>query len=90
MKTIAVKYCGGCNTRYDRVGLVKRLAEDFVGQCAFAGVDAPDPWLVLIVGGCGSNCASQSDRHGTHGRLVVSSADDYDMLHIQLRDLLKQ
>ena len=27
--TVRVKYCGGCNTRYNRTGLTRRLREDF-------------------------------------------------------------
>lgn len=51
-RQIGVRYCGGCNPRYDRVALVKRIG-GFFPEAEFvtaqAGVKYP---AVLVVCGC--------------------------------------
>jgi hypothetical protein len=56
---IVVKYCGGCNPRYDRVGLVGRLEEEFSGTARFvpAGEGGGGGDLLLVVCGCHVRCA---------------------------------
>ena len=60
-RQIGVRYCGGCNPRYDRVALVKRIG-GFFPEAEFvtaqAGVKYP---AVLVVCGCPSRCANVSD-----------------------------
>lgn len=55
--TVGVKYCGGCNPRYNRTGLVKRLEEafptgDFPPARPGISYDA-----LLVVCGCPVQCA---------------------------------
>ena len=55
----AVKYCGGCNPRYDRVGLVKKL-EEKIGVI----LTSPQPDCIYdelyVVCGCSACCADIS------------------------------
>ncbi|MBQ3391795.1 MAG: 3-hydroxyacyl-ACP dehydratase FabZ [Lachnospiraceae bacterium] len=58
---IGVRYCGGCNPRYDRVQVIKKLAAlvpeaDFVTAQAGVGYNA-----VIVVSGCPSQCAKVDD-----------------------------
>lgn len=74
--TVAVRYCGGCNPRYDRVAFVKELAE----ACPFAAfVPAgaePDADLALVVCGCSARCAEASDLTGRFGLQTVSAQEE--------------
>ena len=54
---IGIKYCGGCNPRYDRAEYVRTLREEhpeqeweYVKEEAFYD-------LLLVIGGCASCCA---------------------------------
>ena len=70
---IGVRYCGGCNPRYDRVALVKRLSSFFPETefvTAQAGVKYP---AVLVVCGCPTRCANTSDLAVPAGRLIYLS-----------------
>lgn len=67
---IGVRYCGGCNPRFDRVALVKRLASffpqaDFPPAAAGTAYDA-----VLVVCGCPSQCANTADLKVPASRLL--------------------
>lgn len=69
-RQVGVRYCGGCNSRYDRVALVKRLGSffpevEFVN--ALPGVLYP---AALVVCGCPSRCANTSDLAVPAGRLI--------------------
>ena len=69
-RQIGVRYCGGCNPRYDRVALVKRIG-GFFPEAEFvtaqAGVKYP---AVLVVCGCPSRCANVSDLAVPAGRQI--------------------
>lgn len=67
---IGVRYCGGCNPRYDRVALVKRLESllpDLALVPARPGVPYP---AVVVVCGCSSRCADVGGLALPAGRLV--------------------
>lgn len=52
----AVKYCGGCNPRYDRVALVRQLEEKIGEALASAEVGTVYDELYVICG-CSARCA---------------------------------
>lgn len=61
----AVKYCGGCNPRYDRVALVRRLEKDIGTPFVTAEPGTLYDELYVICG-CSARCADierfQADR----------------------------
>lgn len=56
----AVKYCGGCNPRYDRAALVKAL-EDRLGQTLSLAGPGCRYDEVFVVCGCPARCADVSE-----------------------------
>jgi len=78
MFKVGVRYCGGCNPRYERDRLVEYIKEklkqvDF--QIAKEGViyDA-----LLVVSGCTSMCVSFEQFQSKKGIVKVNSEDDKD------------
>ena len=55
--TVGVRYCGGCNPRFDRVAGVEALTR----ACSSADFRAAEPGreygVLLVVGGCTACCA---------------------------------
>lgn len=74
--TVGVRYCGGCNPRFDRVAGVEALAL----ACPSAGFRAAEPGqeygVLLVVGGCTACCA---DLTGLSGReqVMIRTAGDF-------------
>ncbi len=64
-RVVGLRYCGGCNPRYDRVAAVERLRAQLpdLKLCPAA----PGQEAVLVVCGCPARCADVS---GLNGRLV--------------------
>lgn len=63
---VGVRYCGGCNPRYDRVKAVKQLAEQCPDITFVPGSGEQD--LVLLVCGCSAQCAC---REGLEGEVLT-------------------
>ena len=63
-----VRYCGGCNPRYDRTALVGRLAERCPNVRFVRAESGREYDALLVVGGC---CACCADISGLAGRRVV-------------------
>lgn len=58
---VGVRYCGGCNPRFDRVALVRELARRFP-QAAFSPAQPGSRYAaVLAVCGCSAQCVGVSD-----------------------------
>ena len=74
---IALRYCGGCNPRYDRGAFVRELQKAFPQ----ARITPFDPNMqydaVLVICGCTAACAGQKDLPAGVPRFVVSEAEDF-------------
>ncbi len=73
---IVVKYCGGCNPRYDRTALV----DEFFRKAATAGavrvlLGSPADF-VLIANGCISACADNPNNYTLANRSIVLRCED--------------
>ena len=67
---VGLRYCGGCNPRYDRVALVKELQRSLPGiRFELADADAPHA-AALLVCGCSAQCVGVSDLTLPADRLV--------------------
>ena len=84
MKSIAVKYCGGCNPHFDRVRLVESILGGLPGLES-ASYDGAPVDFALIVNGCSRSCASGFEMQNRHGKFVVSSFDEGEAVKIELR-----
>lgn len=56
---IGVRYCGGCNPRYDRVSFVKQLERTFPEILFLPAQRGESYTAVLLVCGCLSQCVSR-------------------------------
>ena len=81
--TVAVKYCGGCNPRYERTELAERLRADFPGARIVRPEEPAD--VAAIICGCPAACASRAGFPARLGAVVLTGPADYDRL---LRPLL--
>jgi hypothetical protein len=84
-KRIRIKYCGGCNPRYDRTALAARLRAAFPeADIAETSSDGPD-YFVAVICGCPAACASHEDLHGLAGKVVIASGQEYEKLVAAIR-----
>jgi 4-hydroxybutyrate CoA-transferase len=73
---IGIKYCGGCNPRYDRVLFVEELQREFK-DFDFETANTEQVYdALIVVGGCKSCCADHK-RYQSDSRIFVTDKSDY-------------
>ncbi len=82
---IGIKYCGGCNPRYDRPALVARLKSDLPDAQVVSAGETQD--YVVVLCGCSSACAQHHHLTGRYGKSVLVREEDYAPLLEKLRAL---
>ena len=56
---IGVKFCGGCNPRYDRGKAFETIKQRLQGEAEFVIAEEGAPYdYLLVIGGCTNCCAS--------------------------------
>ena len=89
MFKVGVRYCGGCNPRYDRGHLVTYIKDklqyaDFQNAREGVSYDA-----LLIVSGCTSMCVSYEKFYAKKGIVSINSDEDIDMAVNSLKMLME-
>ena len=73
MAKVGLKFCGGCNPRYDRVELARRLREShpqLEWENAQSGVVYD---LLIVLCGCSARCASLDGLTSRRDPILVDS-----------------
>ncbi len=55
---VGIRYCGGCNSRYDRGAMVKRITEKHPEWAWENAREGSVYDLLLVIGGCSACCAA--------------------------------
>lgn len=75
---VGVKYCGGCNPRYERKKLVDRIRQKIGNDFELVLVNEDNVYdFVLIICGCNSCCGNFSHIKTVQGILCLKSEQDY-------------
>lgn len=88
----ALKYCGGCNPRFDRVDFVRRLQTRFPQVSFVRPQHAQHEERVdfaVTVCGCASRCAADRELTGEHGGAVVCGEEDFGPLCEKLTQIME-
>jgi 4-hydroxybutyrate CoA-transferase len=86
---VRIKYCGGCNPRYDRTGLAARLRADFPELDMPETGEGGGPYdFVAVICGCPAACAEHEGLEGKAGKMLIVSAGEYGALAAALREKL--
>ena len=78
MKTAYIKFCGGCNPRYDRGALAKELKQRFSGQVEFSTHDANIPREIgIVIQGCEKDCVQLKNLAKADRQIVIRYESDF-------------
>ncbi len=86
---ICIKYCGGCNPRYDRKKIVDKLKCDFKDINIITQIDNEKCDFVVIIAGCTSACVNHDSIEGKYGKLIIKNIRDYLKLRETLVSVIK-
>lgn len=80
---IGVKYCGGCNPRYDRTLAAKSLMDEF--PCHMFTAAREQNELLLVICGCHAACADITGLSAEKAVILVRSLDDFALVREALK-----
>jgi hypothetical protein len=69
MKTIAFKFCGGCNPLYDRSKVYRDVREALSGRTALVDNDCRGQ-ILIILNGCRSGCIKSAEYQDYFGNVI--------------------
>ncbi len=69
---VGVKFCGGCNPRYDRGKALKTIKDQMQGEAEFVTAEEGVEYdSLLVIGGCANCCASYSQYKTGNGIICM-------------------
>lgn len=77
---IGIKFCGGCNPRYNRSQCIEKIKARFPDHSYVTSKDKKICDLWLIVCGCARACASSEDLISLKKKFILKSFKDFDMV----------
>ncbi|NLP29536.1 MAG: hypothetical protein GX363_00210 [Clostridiales bacterium] len=84
-----VRFCGGCNPRYDRGRALEKIKDYFKDRIEFSyAKEDVDYDILLVIGGCTNNCASFSQFNSKLGSIKMWSEDHIDKVIEELEGIL--
>lgn len=72
---VALKYCGGCNSGFDRVEYFNAIRAAAGSSIEWVTPDDPDVQSVLIIAGCDTACPAESFESPYESRVVLIKDD---------------
>jgi hypothetical protein len=83
MKSIGIKYCGGCNPVIDRVNLAREIVKLLPPVHSILNDECSNQWDIgILICGCPSACADHQEirRLARHWFLVAGQTLDRNMI----------
>lgn len=77
--TAFIKFCGGCNTKYDRGAVAGMLKQVFSKDVEFVSHDVKKPCNIgIIISGCDTECVKEKDLAPADLYIRINSMNDLD------------
>ena len=89
MAAINIKYCGGCNPRYDRTQIAKRIQKEFPDETIRVNSTQPADAAVILCG-CSAACAVAKEEREDPGVYVMWREEELEELLEFLRNSVER
>lgn len=74
---IGVKYCGGCNSKYDRTEFLEKIKSRCSKDIIFKNVNHnTEVDFIIVLCGCKTACADYLSLKSKHGFILVSNENE--------------
>ncbi|HNV57598.1 MAG TPA: hypothetical protein PK953_09740 [Smithellaceae bacterium] len=74
-KKVIVKFCGGCNPKYDRVAYWEEIKARAGDAVTWVAADFPRPDGMLLICGCHSVCPLKHYNQADYGFFILVDSD---------------
>ena len=83
---VGIKYCGGCNPEYDRIGIVDHIKQSLQDKIEIVRPENEDVDLILSVNGCSTACADLKSFEGLKIHTITNMEDSDKFIKIIRRN----
>lgn len=80
-----VRFCGGCNPRYNRRAVLEEIESRFEDIDFVNAVEGVPHDLLLVIGGCTNCCASYEQFDTKNGVVKIWDQDQIDLICEELK-----
>lgn len=87
---IGIKYCGGCNPRYDRGSIVLKLRDKYPEFNIEVGRENVLYDIVLVLCGCTSCCANHENLQAKYKKLFMKSEKDHINVQCEIQNIYEK
>lgn len=85
-----VKFCGGCNPRFERGKALEELKEHFEGRINFEYAEEETIYdILLIIAGCTNCCASYCEYETRQGNIKLWDGSHVERIIAELEEILE-
>ncbi|WP_313758006.1 hypothetical protein [Tissierella sp.] len=84
--TVGIKYCGGCNSRFDRISIVNKIKSDYKEFEFSYATENEEYDFIIVVNGCHIACAGLQDLKPKKGFLIIRD-DDYKNIRARIEQM---
>jgi hypothetical protein len=77
---VGIKYCGGCNPRFDRLNIAKQLQSELADLTIKPAGENEVFDVIAVICGCFSQCAKHDTLKGKYGKVIITKSADYEKL----------
>ena len=75
---IGIKYCGGCNPKYDRVGALEKAKKELENHLFFYVKDKEIYDYIFVICGCHAICASHENIKFIKDKFILQSSKEME------------
>ena len=85
---IGVKYCGGCNSKYDRTAFLEKIKSGCSKDIIFKNAnDKTEVDFIIVLCGCNTACADYQRLKSKNGLVLVSNENDINSIIKKINEL---
>jgi len=85
---IGVKYCGGCNSKYDRTEFLEKIKLKCSEDIIFKHIDEKtEVDLIIVICGCNIACADYKSIKSKNGSVLISNENDINSIIHKINEL---
>lgn len=85
---VGIKYCGGCNSRFDRTQVADKIKSDYKEFDFSYATENEEYDFIIVINGCHVACAGLQDLKAKKGFVIIRD-NDYRNIKIKI-DKMKE
>jgi len=86
-KKIGIRFCGGCNPTYERVGMIQHVQSRLGKRFLFLSRYRKDAEVLILMNGCPKACTLEDSEPPEIPYCSVTGEDDFEILMDWLKSL---